>query len=920
MAVSSPQSVSLNPALAFTQVTAASGSGFALQSIGEVWSWGDNTFGILGDNSITQRTSPVTTAGVHHFQYIAAGKHHLSALKGDGKAWGWGRNNFGQIGDGTFVDKSSPSSVVGGRSFVKIDAGDCHTMAINRNGEIYTWGCDTHGQLGFDLIAGAIGAARGTSWAIDSDGVLWGWGDNFQGTIGDGTITPRTSPVTVISTGPWASNTQPPEPIQSIPGVGLALFPDPCDIPGNCFGIAHAHENTSFGYKADGSLWAWGAGVNGELGTGSFNVSTSSPVSVLGTDNWFFWTGGQGHAAAMHLSQDYEVWMWGNPGSMGIGGGATSYNSPVNIETFPANAANPFINYPKKKVTHGNLSAMALDTFGNVWAWGSDIDGKLAINASGSRNTPTSCYSIPGIGGYIDVGMGDRNSIFLDSSGNVYLAGSGDFGRNAMVGGNPVGNSIPTSILGGPHSAIAVRIPENRGTFGFLRADGSLWMWGYNGQGQLGGGFRCFNGAPAPCDGGTPSKCTSPISVLGSGDLYNFVNFWMGQSHTIAIDDTGQVWAWGDHPAVGTGAPGSPWSPLMVLLPTITPEKGRNSPTRVGRERWTDIAAGNRHSVALDLEGKVWSWGKGTEGQIGNDAIESVGIPTSADGGQSFIDIAAGINYSYALNAFGEVWSWGENTCGKLGDDTTNPKSTPTIIPPPWDRGCTFDCPDEGVPPGGGVCCYSQWFGCPTLTGTATVNPGTEWIGSIDPACTVAGYLSCAVISNSGCTGLSCSLDFTGDKVRVQVPANACGSFTVQLIVTQQGVCQLDCDVRFDVRINNTGQGGEWTDCDSAGNSGLFCTGPWCLGSRYIGNKGGESGGDAGKILLGVTCWGGGMCVRDRFYTLDDCSATPVITIDCLAECCDGCCPGGDLNCSPCSRSWAYCGGSTKEWDCPSCP
>ena len=122
------------------------------------------------------------------------------------------------------------------------------------------------------------------------------------------------------------------------------------------------------------------------------------------------------------------------------------------------------------------------------------------------------------------------------------------------------------------------------------------------------------------------------------------------------------------------------------------------------------------------------------------------------------------------------------------------------------------------------------------------------------------------------------------------------------------------------MRINNTGQGGLWLSCDQVGNAGLFCTGPWCLGARYIGNKGGELGGDNGRLRLDVSCWGGGMCNRSRYYTLLDCLSNPVITIDCLAECCDGCCPGGELNCISCDTAWSYCGGSTSEWTCLSCP
>ena len=80
-------------------------------------------------------------------------------------------------------------------------------------------------------------------------------------------------------------------------------------------------------------------------------------------------------------------------------------------------------------------------------------------------------------------------------------------------------------------------------------------MWGRNNNGECGIGYDCPEPTSPPCDGGGTEIVTSPASVIGSGLSYKFINFWIGQNHTIAIDDTGQLWGWGNAPQIGNNSP-----------------------------------------------------------------------------------------------------------------------------------------------------------------------------------------------------------------------------------------------------------------------------------------------------------------------------------------------------------------------------
>ncbi len=191
---------------------------------GTLWTWGRNTDGQLGDNSITSKSSPVqTVSGGTNWVSISAGISSGYAIKSDGSAWVWGNNGQSQLADNTNTSRSSPVQIVGNATnWFTLSGGRQGAAGIKSDGTLWMWGINTNGQLGTNNVTRYSSPVQtvsgGTNWysiniegysstlvtisaAIKTDGSLWVWGMNTDGELGDGTRTNRSSPVQTIAGG-----------------------------------------------------------------------------------------------------------------------------------------------------------------------------------------------------------------------------------------------------------------------------------------------------------------------------------------------------------------------------------------------------------------------------------------------------------------------------------------------------------------------------------------------------------------------------------------------------------------------------------------------------------------------------------------------------------------------------------------------
>jgi len=204
------------------QVSAARYLTAAIKTDGTLWIWGRNQYGQLGDNTVVSKSSPVqTTAGGTNWKQVSAWLWMTAAIKTDGTLWTWGQNNYGELGDNTITHRSSPvQTVAGGTNWRLVSAGYYQTSAIKTDGTLWLWGYNGGGGLGDNTITHRSSpvqtVAGGTNWkqvsgagftiglntaAVKTDGSLWLWGTNLFGGLGDNTITHRSSPVQTVAGG-----------------------------------------------------------------------------------------------------------------------------------------------------------------------------------------------------------------------------------------------------------------------------------------------------------------------------------------------------------------------------------------------------------------------------------------------------------------------------------------------------------------------------------------------------------------------------------------------------------------------------------------------------------------------------------------------------------------------------------------------
>lgn len=296
----------------------------ALRRDGTLLASGENDLGQLGDGSETPSATPVEVALPEGAEAaaVAAGESHSLALLADGRVFAWGENDFGQLGDGSEENRPAPVEVnLSAFDSLPVDvlAANWSSYALLEDGTMLGWGRNSGGQLGdgseegklapvaADLSgfgSGVESAAVGDDnvLALLEDGELVGWGANFTGQVGDGTEINRPapvavdvaefgSPVTEVSLGrdhsmalledgrilTWGANTD----FQ----LGSEEEGDRLE-PGLVPGVEGAEEiaatyATSSVRRADGSVWAWGQAVLGQLGAGDgLTADTATPVEA----------------------------------------------------------------------------------------------------------------------------------------------------------------------------------------------------------------------------------------------------------------------------------------------------------------------------------------------------------------------------------------------------------------------------------------------------------------------------------------------------------------------------------------------------------------------------------------------------------------------------------------------------------------
>ncbi|WNG33272.1 chromosome condensation regulator RCC1 [Archangium violaceum] len=245
-----------------------------LKADGSVVAFGKNNNGQLGDGTTTDRDYPVRVLGLTDVVKLAGGSQQSMALKRDGTVWAWGNNDSGNLGQGAedTVAHPEPAQVPGLSGVVDIASGREHMLALHTDGTVSAWGLNASGQVGngeggtglevyapvkvvglTDVVA--VYANSNFSLALKADGTLWGFGQNFNGQLGNG----------------QSGKDYQADPLADTAVVGLSDLRDVA--AGSTFGL---------GLRRDGLLFGWGWNSNGSLGNDELqnNWSFAEPVKV----------------------------------------------------------------------------------------------------------------------------------------------------------------------------------------------------------------------------------------------------------------------------------------------------------------------------------------------------------------------------------------------------------------------------------------------------------------------------------------------------------------------------------------------------------------------------------------------------------------------------------------------------------------
>ena len=245
-----------------------------IKTDGNLWAWGDNSRGQLGNGTTQNRRIAEPIKIMEEVVLVTAGNLTSFALQADGSLWGWGNAHSGQLGVEISAElnerhriQSTPVKIM--EDVSSVATGVFHSMAIRTDGSLWSWGGNFAGVIGngkettfidfeikedndatipIKIMENIVYIAAGwqTSFAIDSYGVLWGWGSNSFGQLGDGTTKNRLAPVKIMD-----------------------------DVISVSAGFAH-----TLALKSDGSLWAWGENRFGEIGDGTEKIRLK-PVKIM---------------------------------------------------------------------------------------------------------------------------------------------------------------------------------------------------------------------------------------------------------------------------------------------------------------------------------------------------------------------------------------------------------------------------------------------------------------------------------------------------------------------------------------------------------------------------------------------------------------------------------------------------------------
>lgn len=607
----------------------------ALRRDGKVLCWGGKSFTGYARDAL--RPQAVDVAGVRE---VVVGDRHSCALVRGGRVWCWGKNREGQLGDGTTTDRRRPVRAKGFGGAVAISAGRQHSCALLKTGAVLCWG---------DLVT--LGRSSKTAERLDDIGQvrsLSSWGDRGCAALKGGTVNCWGGIDRLASTKRFVA--------KGVTGaVEITL--------GRDFGCART--------KA-GNVQCWGAGSQGQLGDGSW-LSRPVAETVKGLHRVRSVVTGSSHGCAVRSDGRLLCWGRGTEGQLG---------DPIGVPLVPTLSK---LGGDVAQVVAGARHTCVRRATGEVACVGDNRQGQLGDGSTAEvRLEPV---VVPGLRGVVDLAAGDSATCVVQHSGEVLCWGS-----------HPANLSPPAEdrepvFIGGISKARAVAVNGRYGCV--VTFDDELWCWG-----ALESATR-RPGLPSP----------SKIAIDGSIESVR-----IGRTHACARLHDGRVACWGSNDGGRTlrrGFRRATDTSLMIVdgltgveelttsegFTSLRFDDGRVACVGDGAPRFVQgelsiggggprrvpllndaatIASSTQATCAARTNGLVACWGA-----VG--PVDHGPLPADVLGLEGITLVAAGDEYVCASDRR-RVWCWGDNSWGQLGLGRRSSSATPLVVRAPARR------------------------------------------------------------------------------------------------------------------------------------------------------------------------------------------------------------------------------------------
>ncbi|HXI56082.1 MAG TPA: hypothetical protein VNO55_08485 [Polyangia bacterium] len=647
---------------------------------GQVWAWGSNLWGQLGDFSNSDERMLVQAA-VGNVLQVAAGQDFSLAVDAGGTLYSWGRNDLGQLGNGaTSTNKTqyvSPNRIDQSGGWRSVAAGTDHAVGIKFDGTLWGWGTNGSGQLcrtstTFEKTPVQLGTkadwlqvAAGKSFTVGirADGTLWGCGTNANGQMDTGAIGGKKEALFQLGTGhylqvaagtghvvairqdgtlwSWGMNDK----LQA--GTTGANVATETRISSNFWRFVSAGDRHTLGVKADGTMWGWGDNTNKELAHGDL-LGPRTPVTLSPTivDGQYIFAG-KSYSVMVRASGELNTLGLGS--MCGIGAGASdqaSFRTPV-----AASGSDVAFFAKPGLLSAGTEFAMAIASNGQLQSWGANLAGQLLKGHQQELPSNLTVQYVPASGKvWVEVSAAETHGAGITSDGTLWTWGGNSVGQ---LGTGGLASSVALAPVSPKNGTLFRHVVSHYAqTFG-ITPDGKLWAWGDNADGQL-----------AIADKSKP--VTTPVQVAAN-TVWSVIA--AAPHTTYGIDTQGRLYAWGD------GTVGQRGDGTVNSTTTPTPVAATNGTNT----NWIAISAGDNFAIGLQSDGTLWGFGANDANQLGN---ASLGHPVKTPqriSTRRFTFLATARVSTLAQSNNGEVYGWGANSYGQLGTEDTAARATPTL-------------------------------------------------------------------------------------------------------------------------------------------------------------------------------------------------------------------------------------------------